>query len=203
MVRAEGTVGERGAELVAPGRAAAVSLARAAGTWTTDPTAPVIELDAVGKTYTSGAIEFEALRGIDLTIHQGEYVAIMGPSGSGKSTLMNILGCLDTLSTGSYRLAGEDVGDLDEEDLAQIRNQRIGFVFQQFNLLAALPAWRNVELPLVYGRVEKAERRRRAVAALERVGLADRIVWVRDGAIHSDSPSGRHPRVHAPEGISQ
>ncbi|WP_315096430.1 ABC transporter ATP-binding protein [uncultured Cellulomonas sp.] len=136
---------------------------------------PVIDLVGVTKTYTSGSIEFEALRGVDLRIEQGEYVAVMGPSGSGKSTLMNILGCLDTLTRGSYHLAGEDVGELDEIDLADIRNRRIGFVFQQFHLLPSLSAWRNVELPLVYGRVPAAARRDRAAAALERVGLADRL----------------------------
>ncbi len=136
---------------------------------------PVIDLVGVTKTYTSGSIEFEALRGVDLRIEQGEYVAVMGPSGSGKSTLMNILGCLDTLTRGSYHLAGEDVGELDEIDLADIRNRRIGFVFQQFHLLPSLSAWRNVELPLVYGRVPSAVRRDRAAAALARVGLADRL----------------------------
>ncbi|GEL96807.1 ABC transporter ATP-binding protein [Cellulomonas terrae] len=135
----------------------------------------VIDLVGVTKTYTSGSIEFEALRGVDLRIEPGEYVAVMGPSGSGKSTLMNILGCLDTVTRGTYHLAGEDVGELDEIDLADIRNRRIGFVFQQFHLLPSLSAWRNVELPLVYGRVPSTERRVRASAALERVGLADRL----------------------------
>jgi putative ABC transport system ATP-binding protein len=136
---------------------------------------PVIELTGVRKTYRTGTVEFEALRGVDLRIDAGEYVAVMGPSGSGKSTLMNVLGCLDVATQGTYRLAGEDVGELDETDLADIRNRRIGFVFQQFHLLPSLSAWRNVELPLVYGHVPAAERRARAVAAMERVGLGDRL----------------------------
>jgi putative ABC transport system ATP-binding protein len=136
---------------------------------------PVIELVTAGKTYRSGTIEFEALRGIDLAIHEGEYVAIMGPSGSGKSTIMNILGCLDTLTRGRYHLGGVDVEDLDEIELAQIRNQQIGFVFQGFNLLPALSAWRNVELPMMYASVPAADRRERAERALERVGLGDRL----------------------------
>jgi putative ABC transport system ATP-binding protein len=137
--------------------------------------APIIELAEVRKTYSTGTIEVEALRGVDLVVPEGDYVAIMGPSGSGKSTLMHILGCLDVPTTGMYRLAGVDVGVMDEEDLADVRNRRIGFVFQQFNLLASLTAQRNVELPLVYARVPRAERRRRAVEALERVGLGDRL----------------------------
>ncbi|WP_265400726.1 ABC transporter ATP-binding protein [Cryobacterium sp. SO2] len=135
----------------------------------------MIELVTAGKTYRSGTIEFEALRGIDLAIHEGEYVAIMGPSGSGKSTIMNILGCLDTLTRGRYHLGGVDVEDLDEIELAAIRNQQIGFVFQGFNLLPALSAWRNVELPMMYASVPAAERRGRAERALERVGLGDRL----------------------------
>jgi len=136
---------------------------------------PVIELRGAGKTYRTGSIEFEALRDVELQVDEGEYVAIMGPSGSGKSTLMNIIGCLDVLTVGEYRLGGDDVSELDEVDLAEIRNRRIGFVFQQFNLLPALPAWRNVELPLMYGRVPGHERKERAIAALERVGLGDRL----------------------------
>jgi putative ABC transport system ATP-binding protein len=135
----------------------------------------LIELAGVHKTYRSGALAVAALRGITLTIAAGEYVAVMGPSGSGKSTLMHILGCLDVPTQGRYQLAGEDVSAMSEEQLADIRNRRIGFVFQQFNLLATMPAWRNVELPLSYSGVGRAERRDRAVTALGRVGLGDRI----------------------------
>lgn len=136
---------------------------------------PVIEVAGVRKRYRTGTVEFEALRGIDLRIEQGEFVAIMGPSGSGKSTLMHILGCLDVPTDGSYRLAGDDVGEMDEIDLADVRNRQIGFVFQQFNLLPSLAAWRNVELPMTYGRVPRDARKRRALAALDRVGLADKV----------------------------
>ncbi|KRA29396.1 MULTISPECIES: ABC transporter ATP-binding protein [unclassified Nocardioides] len=135
----------------------------------------LIELDGVRKTYRSGSVEFEALRGIDITVETGEYVAVIGPSGSGKSTLMNLLGCLDVPTEGRYVLAGDDTSELDEAALAAIRNRRIGFVFQQFHLLASMPAWRNVELPLIYAGVPRAQRRERAEAALARVGLADRL----------------------------
>ena len=126
-------------------------------------TTPLIELKGIRKSYGGGdSPQVDVLRGIDLSIHAGEFVAIVGASGSGKSTLMNILGCLDVPNAGTYRLAGVDVGVMDEEDLADVRNRRIGFVFQQFNLLSSLTAQRNVELPLVYARVPRAERRRRA-----------------------------------------
>jgi putative ABC transport system ATP-binding protein len=147
----------------------------AAGSGASSPRPALIELHGVGKTYLSGSLQVQALTGVDISIREGQFVAIMGPSGSGKSTLMHLLGCLDVPTVGSYHLAGEDVGAMSEEQLARVRNRRIGFVFQQFNLLASLPAWRNVELPLCYAGVSRLDRRDRAVATLERVGLGDRI----------------------------
>ena len=137
--------------------------------------APIIDLVDVTKTYSSGVLEVAALRSVSLQVRAGEFVAIIGPSGSGKSTLMHILGCLDVPSSGAFRLAGHDVQDFDEDMLARVRNVLIGFVFQQFNLLAYLSALRNVELPLVYRGVEPEVRRARARRALERVGLGDRV----------------------------
>ena len=136
---------------------------------------PILRLEDVGKTYRSGSLEVAAVRGVTLTVREGEFVSVMGPSGSGKSTLMHIIGCLDTPTTGSYHLAGEDVSTMRESALADVRNRRIGFVFQQFNLLSTMSAWRNVELPLVYAGLPRAERKRRAIDALTRVGLADRV----------------------------
>ena len=140
-----------------------------------DPTSPILRLVNVSKVYSTGSVEVEALHGVSMEVARGEYVAIMGPSGSGKSTLMHIVGCLDVPTTGSYDLAGEDVSTMSEDALAVVRNRQIGFVFQQFNLLASLPAWRNVELPLCYSGVGRAERKERAVKALARVGLGDRV----------------------------
>lgn len=135
----------------------------------------LIELKKIAKIYTMGAEEVHALREVDLGIDQNAYVAIMGPSGSGKSTLMNIVGCLDTPTSGTYRLAGVDVSDMNENELAEVRNGQIGFVFQTFNLLPRSTALHNVEIPLIYSGVRRRVRRRRAEEALERVGLADRM----------------------------
>ncbi len=137
--------------------------------------APILALRGVGKIYSSGSLEVRALDGIDLIVDSGDFVAVLGPSGSGKSTLMHIVGCLDVPTEGTYELAGVDVSSMDERELAHVRNRRIGFVFQQFNLLPNLSAWRNVELPLVYAGVSRAERRARALEALAKVGLADRV----------------------------
>ena len=135
---------------------------------------PTLALQDVVKTYVMGDSEVRALRGVSLTIARNEYVAIMGPSGSGKSTLMNVIGCLDTPTSGTYLLEGQSVSAMSDDELAEIRNRRIGFVFQTFNLLPRANVLHNVELPLIYAGVERAERRRRAEAAIARVGLADR-----------------------------
>jgi putative ABC transport system ATP-binding protein len=136
---------------------------------------PVIETHDLWKTYVMGAEEIHALRGVDLNIERGEYVAIMGPSGSGKSTLMNLIGCLDTPSKGSYLLNGKQVSEMNDNELARIRNEEIGFVFQTFNLLPRASALHNVELPLVYAGVPSRDRQERAREALRRVELEDRM----------------------------
>ena len=139
----------------------------------------MIEIESVTKVYQMGEVEVHALRGVSLQIEQGEWVAIMGPSGSGKSTLMHVIGCLDTPTSGSYRLDGVEVGGMKDDQLAVIRNQQIGFVFQTFNLLARTSALKQVMLPMQYSRngarIASSERKRRAQEALEMVGLSDRM----------------------------
>ncbi|MEV6441944.1 ABC transporter ATP-binding protein [Amycolatopsis sp. NPDC051716] len=135
---------------------------------------PVIAVSGLRKTYGAGETAVHALRGVDLTVWPGEYVAIMGASGSGKSTLLNMLGCLDVPTSGRYLLDGFGVGKLNERQLALLRNRKIGFIFQSFNLVPRTSALSNVELPLVYSGLKRSERRRRALAALDMVGLSDR-----------------------------
>ncbi|HXN40670.1 MAG TPA: ABC transporter ATP-binding protein [Myxococcaceae bacterium] len=136
---------------------------------------PLIQIDDVSKVYQMGDVKVRALRGVNLKVSQGEFVAIMGASGSGKSTLMNIIGCLDRPSTGRYLLEGHEVSHLTRDELARIRNRTIGFVFQSFNLLSRTSALENVELPLVYAGMSRRERHAKAAEALRRVGLGDRI----------------------------
>ncbi len=138
-------------------------------------TGTLLVLERITKVYTTGDVELRALDGVSLSVEAGEFVAIMGSSGSGKSTLMNIIGCLDRPTAGQYLLAGRDVAKLDRNELAEVRNQYLGFVFQSFNLLARTSAVENVELPLLYGGVTGRARRDRAVSALERVGLGHRL----------------------------
>lgn len=134
----------------------------------------VISLKDIRKSYYLGKQELPVLKGIDLVINSNEYVALMGPSGSGKSTLMNIIGCLDSPTAGTYILNGKDVSRMEDDELAEVRNIEIGFVFQQFNLLPRLTAWENVAMPLIYAGIGKQEREERARAILDKVGLGDR-----------------------------
>ena len=135
----------------------------------------VIRMQDIRKTYDTGKVEVEALRGVDLDVSAGELVALIGPSGSGKSTLMNLIGCLDTPTSGNYELSGERVAGLRREQLAQIRNRRVGFVFQNFNLLPQISAFENVEMPLLFGGVSRRRRQERVEHLLERVGLRERM----------------------------
>jgi putative ABC transport system ATP-binding protein len=138
-------------------------------------TTAIIDMEAIHKVYDTGKVKVEALKGIDLKVQSGEFVAVVGPSGSGKSTLMNLIGCLDTPSDGRYRLGGEDVSKFTRDELADVRNRRVGFVFQGFNLLPQITAFENVELPLLFGGVAPKKRRERVEQLLSRVGLADRM----------------------------
>ena len=135
----------------------------------------ILAMESITKSYPSGEEDVHALQNVSLRVGRGEFVAVLGPSGSGKTTLMNIIGCLDVPSSGSYRLAGQDVQDMDEKELARIRNREIGFVFQSFQLLPRLNALENVELPMVYAGIAPAERKKKATAILERMGLSDKL----------------------------
>ena len=138
-------------------------------------TTAIIEMETIRKVYDTGKIKVEALKGIDLVVERGEFVAVVGPSGSGKSTLMNLIGCLDTPTSGRYSLGGEDVSKFTRDELADVRNRRVGFVFQGFNLLPQITAYENVELPLLFGGVAPKKRRERAEELLSQVGLGDRM----------------------------
>ena len=156
----------------------------------------LIDIRDITKVYEMGDQKVHALSGVTLGVERGEYVAIMGPSGSGKSTLMNLIGCLDTPSSGSYILNGKEVARMTDDELAAIRNQEIGFVFQTFNLLPRTSAMQQVELPLVYGGLSRKERRERAVKALKAVGLGDRMTPYAERAVGRPAPARRHrPRA--------
>lgn len=151
---------------------------------------PLIRMQNISKVYRAGTIDVPALQGIDLAVESGEFLSIMGPSGSGKSTLMNILGCLDVPSSGTYYLAGEDVSQLNPDEQAHVRNKRVGFVFQGFNLLPKLAASTNVELPLIYAGTKGAQRGQAALEALDLVGLTDRA-----GHLPTQLSGGQKQRV--------
>ena len=142
---------------------------------TPDTNGAVIQMDDIRKVYDTGKIQVEALKGVDLEVQDGEFVAIIGPSGSGKSTLMNLIGCLDTPTGGTYRLSGDLVAGLRREQLAAIRNKRVGFVFQNFNLLPQITSYENVEMPLLFGGLGRRQRNQRVEELMERVGLAERM----------------------------
>jgi putative ABC transport system ATP-binding protein len=135
----------------------------------------VIRLKELSKVYGNGKVKVKALKGVDLEVCRGEMVAITGPSGSGKSTLMNLLGCLDTATSGSYHLRGESVSGLTREELSEIRNRRVGFIFQSFNLLPQISAYENIEMPLLFGGIPRRKRKEKIMELMERVGLADRV----------------------------
>lgn len=135
----------------------------------------IINMNGIWRVYDTGRVKVEALRGVDLEVHDGEFVSIVGPSGSGKSTLMNLIGCLDTPTSGHYELRGQTVSGLKREALAEIRNRRVGFIFQNFNLIPQISAYENVEMPLLFGGVGRKKRRERVCELLERVGLGDRM----------------------------
>ena len=150
----------------------------------------VIDIQGITKTYVNGKLSVPVLHGIDLQVNKGEFVSIMGPSGSGKSTFMNILGCLDRPTTGSYRLNGDEVATLSDDELAFVRNKQIGFVFQSFNLLTKLTALENVALPIIYAGMDKKSRNERAAALLSSVGLGDRMDY-----LPSELSGGQRQRV--------
>jgi putative ABC transport system ATP-binding protein len=170
VVRADGVAGR---DRAAADRAAEGATDSAAGVAASN--GDVIRMENISKVYDTGRIKVEALRGVSLQIDKGEFVAIVGPSGSGKSTLMNLIGCLDTPSSGSYRLRGRPVSGLNRDELAEVRNRRIGFVFQNFNLMPQISAYENVEMPLLFGGVGRSERKRRVTELLDKVGLGDRM----------------------------
>ena len=161
------------------------------------PRVPVIDLRDVVKSYVLGEYRVDAVRRVTLSVHRGEFVAIVGASGSGKSTLMNLIGCLDFPTSGQYHLDGVDIRELDDRDLSRIRNTRIGFVFQRFNLIPRMSALQNVELPLVYGKVGAKDRHRRARAALELVGLGERLDF-----LPNELSGGQQQRVAVARAIS-
>ncbi len=158
---------------------------------------PIIKCDNVWKIYQMGEVDVEALRGMNFEVEKGEYVAIMGPSGSGKSTAMNMIGCLDTPTRGSIYLEGQDISELEESDLAQIRGKKIGFVFQQFNLIQTLTALENVTLPMVFQDVAEEERRKRGEELLEIVGLGERL-----DHLPSELSGGQQQRVAIARALS-